>query len=191
MSWITGPDLGAFLKSSNVDDPELADFADAACSAIELVKGHVDTVPNTTSVVVVDRRGTTLLPETPVASVQTVTRLLGGGATVVVDKADPVAGVEGWTLTSTGGVLTVPGCGWQLSVVYTPGLDPIPTNIVQAAKELGAHMWRRAKFNSAGGRGAFEDEPEVVPGLANTYPYAVRELLGLSGRVLRDEVFIA
>lgn len=192
MPWIQAPDARAHLnKLSTVDDPELQGFIDAACGAIELVKGHVDVVDETV-VVHADRRGVVLLPETPVVAVTSVTRIFGGGVTAPVVEADPVADVDGWTLTSSGGVLTLPSPWWVVQVVYTAGLNPVPSNIRLAALELVAHLWRASQLNSGGGRPQQGETDQLfIPGIANALPIRVRELLGLYGRVVRDEVFIA
>lgn len=191
MPWIDVTDARAHLnKLSTVDDGELDGFIAAACAAIEYVKGHVDVVPETV-VRHADRRGVVLLPETPVAAVTSVTRILGGGVTSPIVEADPVAGVDGWTLASEG-VLTLPSPWCVVEVVYTAGRDPVPPNIRLAALELVAHLWRRSQLSSGGGRpqqGA--TDAEFIPGIANALPNAVRELLGLFGSVVRDDVFIA
>lgn len=191
MSWITLDDARAHLnKLSTVDDPELQKFIDAACAAIELVKNHVDVVDETV-VVDADRNGVALLPETPVATITTVARLMGGGVTAPVVAADPVAGVDGWTLTGDG-ILTLPAAWWRVQVVYTAGRDPVPANFTLAALELVAHLWRGSQLNSGGGRPQQgQTDQEFVPGIANALPNRVRELLGLFGKVVRDEVFIA
>lgn len=185
--FITVAELRTYLrKSSTAEDAELGRFVSAACQMIVERVGQVSPVA-----CVSDRRirgGVVVLEHRPVISVTSVVELPGGAA---VAAADPVAGTDGWTLTSPEGVLTVSG-RWcrRIRVVYVAGRDPVPTDYTLAALELAGHLWRSSQLNQNGGRPAIGDgDPMVVPGSGYALPYRVRELLGL-GKQPTDEPIV-
>jgi hypothetical protein len=194
MSWIDLPTVKAYLrKTTAADDAMLTKYIGAACSAIELIKRHVDPVDVAGEIQTASRRGIVILDERPVIEITSVSRIVGAGTLVQpVPQFDLDAGVlDGWRLQSVGGVLAVPRSG-DYVIAYTAGRDPVPDNIVEAALELVAHLWRTTQLNPGGGRPQVGDTDQlVIPGLANALPYRVRELLGLFGKQLRDEVFLA
>lgn len=185
--WITAAELRIYLrKSSTAEDAELVGFASSACQMIVERVGQVSPVAAVTDARV--RDGVLVLEHRPVISVTSVVELPGGA---VVSAADAVADVDGWTLTSPEGVLSVSGCRpHPLRVTYTAGRDPIPANYGLAAKELAAHLWRTSQLNQNGGRPSIGDgDPMVVPGTGYALPYRVRELLGL-GKMPHDEPLV-
>lgn len=192
MSWVTTDDARTHLdKLSTLEDAELQHFIDAACTAIADRMGPVDVETIVDETHRADRAGRVILDRSPVLTVSAVTRLVGNGVTAPVDADDPVAGVRGWRLVSSGGVLTIGAPWWHVQVSYAAGRDPVPENYRLAALELTGHLWRASKLNAGGGRTQQGDTDQIVPGLSSAFPYRVRELLGLNGALVRDEVFLA
>lgn len=194
MPWIQLAETKSHLnETTTANDTEIQGFIDAACAAIELLIGHVDPVTYTAAVFDADARGVVILPELPVTAVSTVLQVLGGGATATIPKADPVAGVDGWTWDGSAKVI-VPGWRWTVAVTYSAGYataSDVPANVRLAALDLTQHLWQRSQLDTSGGRPGIDFDPETIPGISSAMPYAVRELLGLYGKATRDEVFIA
>ena len=185
--FITVVELKAHLnKTSTADDDELAGFVSAACAAIFERIGHVSTTSVTADVDV--SRGLAILPERPVASVESVTALPGG---VTLEEADQESGTPGWTLRK-GGTLGITGGGvWRVRVTYTAGRDPLPGNVRLAALELAAHLWKQSQLNTGSTvrPPSFGDDVTIIPGLAYALPIRVRELLGI-GKLPTDEILV-
>lgn len=205
-SWVQLADMRDYLRfqgTDTSDDDQLADKIDSACAVIETIKGHIAPTPITGETETVNRLGLVLLNEGPVISVEAVSLLTSTGP-VVIPKADPSLGATGagWTLSSKGGVLTVPRWGSTVAplgstvqISYTVGRDPIPANYVDAAKELAAHLYRTSQLNEGGGRmDVGEPDTEWMRGSAGSsnyaLPFKVRELLGLFGSVVKSQVFV-
>ncbi|WP_433233715.1 hypothetical protein [Actinomadura nitritigenes] len=182
-------DLKAYMKKAagTADDDELADFVATACEMIRERIGEVS--PVTAVVEACPRGGIIVLEHRPVISITTVAELPGGD---VVPPADEVAGTAGWVLDGKdAGLLRYTGC-WprRVRVTYEAGRDPIPANIVQAAKELAAHLWRGPKLNAGGGRPTLNGDSATMIGSTFALPIRVRELLGLGARVPHDEILV-
>jgi uncharacterized phiE125 gp8 family phage protein len=194
MPWIQLAETKTHLNETDTaNDAEIQGFINAACAAIEYIKGHINPVTFAAAVFDADECGVVILPELPVESITTVTHYLGGGNTDVVPPADRLYGVAGWTWDGSA-KLTVPGWRWTVAVTYSAGyanVADVPPNYRLAALDLTQHLWERSQLNASGGRPGIDIEAETIPGIANAMPYAVRELLGLYGKTIRDEVFIA
>lgn len=180
-------DAKSHLKKSVVltgDDEKLRIFLSAACQMITDRMGQVSPV---TVVHVGTARRVIVLPRRPVISIILVEQLPD---LEVVPAADESAGVAGWLLTSSEGVLrhTTSFCH-RVRVTYRAGRNPLPANFRLAALELTAHLWRTSQLNSGGGRPAVGVDETIVPGVSYALPYNVRQLLGLDKRP-NDEIFV-
>jgi hypothetical protein len=210
MPWIDLDDVHRHLnKTSSADDGELVGFIGAACAVIEDLKGHVDvvTVTEMQETVAVDqyaasydvgyyggfsrRRHMIVLRQWPVLTVSTVTAV-AGGVPIAVVKGDPTTGVVGWWMQDQ--VLNLPHGAWGLyQIVYQAGRNPVPANFRLAALELVAHLWRASQVNAAMGRPQInaDDTAAILPHLASALPYRVRELLGIYGEIVSEQIPIA
>lgn len=209
MPWIDLPDIKAHLnKTDTTDDTELQGFIDAACAAIEDIKGHVDVDTftcdgHTRSLVQFRRywaywgnrfRYVIELPETPVLDISSVSWLTGDGTLTPISADDDTTDPDeylGWRLSDC--LLYLPYHG-EYRISYTAGRNPVPGNFRLAALELAAHLWKGSQLNAqAGGRpGIYSgDQTGTMPGVASAMPFRVRELLGLYGEIVNDHVVIA
>ena len=188
MTWVDVTELITHLNlqgAINLD--ELSTHLDAACAAIEDIKGHINpvTVTVTDCPIRINTRHhyhgqpwkwVLELVETPILQVVSV--------------------MQGTTNIDTTGklndcLLTLPGPG-EYTITYTAGVSEIPGNTHLAALELAAHLWRGSQLNQEGGRPQLGGDQEmIVPHTASAMPYRVRELLGLYGDVVNDHVVIA
>lgn len=177
---------GHLRLSYSTDDEQLRWFVDTGCQMITDRMGAVS--PTTVVADLSVRRGTIVLPTRPVISIISVVRLPGG---VAVPPADALAGTDGWTLTSSEGVLTITGWCGDVRVTSRVGRTPLPSNFRLAGLELIAHLWRGSQHNQAGGRPALGDGDAIAASIRPfAMPYRVMELLGLKKDQERDEVFV-
>lgn len=169
------------------DDEKLRLFVVAACQMIEDRMGRVS--PATVVHDITQRGSTIVLPARPVIAVTTVQRLPGLDP---LPAADEGAGVAGWYLDGSEGVLRHTACfPGRVRVTYRAGRTPLPLNFQLAALELVAHLWRGSQHNQAGGRPAL-GETDALSASVRTFamPYRVMELLGLKKDQERDEPLI-
>lgn len=194
-SWITLADAKPFLRfdpADTSDDATLQGVIDGACSLIEDVKGVVGEETVTAEDYDVEQGGRVFLKSTPVASVQSVDVLNGDGTTISVPPDDPLNGVAGWVIVTKGGVLGVPYvAGTKVRVSYTAGRNPVPSNYVEGALEMTAHLWRSSQMNATAGRSGYGmDDTEAIRGSTYAFPFKVRELLGIWGKVVKSKVYV-
>lgn len=193
---VVPPDSGAFISladarqhlrmTSSEDDEQLRWFVDTSCQMIADRMGAV--VP---AAVTEDCSGrcTIVLERRPVLSITSVQRLPGLAA---IPAADRAAGVGGWYLDSSEGVLKHTSTfGGDVRVLYRVGRTPLPSNFRLAGLELIAHLWRGSQHNQAGGRPAL-GPTDAISATYRPYamPYRVMELLGLKKDQERDEPLI-
>lgn len=200
-SWLTLADAKAFCRLTGTDDDtQFGEVLDAACAAIEDIKGSIGTFTVTDEATIVENRGVLFTGAHPVASITTVTYLPGDGSTVVIPPADPVNGLAGWELRSLGGVIVIPTSGangapvgGNVRLTYQAGRTNIPPNYALAAKWLTQHFWRNSQLNAGAGRpGLGSGDTEWIRGASGesyALPFKVRELLGIyGGKVVRSGV---
>lgn len=176
--WLTAADLRGFLKKAGTgDDALLTTIAGAAC---EMIRGLVGEVAQVTAV---ERRTVTcggrrmlVTEHRPVKSITSITDLDTG---VAIDPAD-------YDLVDVEGVIEVviPTGGGRYELAYTCERNPIPDNITQAGRELGAHLWRSSQNGGAAGAPQFTGDSDGVQLIGSPFalPIRVRELLGLGRR---------
>lgn len=181
---ITVEQAKAHLRSSSLDDGQVAQFISAACRMIVDRMGQVS--PVTAVVELCPRTQTIVLEHRPVISITSVQELPG---LAEVPQADTGAGADGWVLESAEGVMRHTS-RWPRSirVTYEAGRSPVPANISMAALELVGHLWRTSQLNGGGGRPQLPSDELVVPGVTYALPYNVRQLLGLDRRPQQEVV---
>lgn len=174
-------------KTTSEDDEDLRGFIGAGCQMIKDRMGHVS--PLTVVADLSARRGVVVLPERPVIAVVSVARLPGGE---VVPPADALAGMDGWTLKNSEGVLLVPAWCGDVRTTYRVGRVPLPQNFRLAGLDLVRHLWQGSQHNSGGGRPALGDSDAIAAASMRPYalPYRVSELLGLKRHQERDEPLV-
>ncbi|WP_433520141.1 hypothetical protein ACQP2T_63415 (plasmid) [Nonomuraea sp. CA-143628] len=172
--------------SRTEDDEALRWFVGAGCQMIEDRMGHVS--PQSVVMDVSARRGVIVLPERPVIAVISVVRLPGGE---VVPLADALAGIDGYTLVNSEGILRVPAWCGDVRVTARLGRSPLPQNFRLAGLDLIKHLWQGSQHNQAGGRPALGDSDAIVASVRPfAMPYRVMELLGLKKDQERDEPLV-
>lgn len=185
--FISLADAREHLQKTSADDEQLRPFVSAAC---RMIKDRMGQVSPATVVHDVTQRGSTIvLPMRPVIAVITVERLPGGE---LLPPVDEVAGVAGWYLDGSEGVLRHSSCfAGRVRATYRIGRDPIPPNFRLAGLELIAHLWRGSQHNQSGVRPAL-GETDALSASVRTFamPFRVMELLGLKKDQERDEILI-
>ncbi|GAA4221532.1 hypothetical protein FHR32_005128 [Streptosporangium album] len=174
-------------KSGTGDDGQLRFFISAACQMIADRMGQVSPAAATHDVT--QRGDTIVLPRRPVIAVTSVQRLPSAD---LIPPADGSAGVAGWYLDGSEGVLRFTSrFAGRVRVTYRAGRNPLPSNFRLAALELVAHLWRGSQHNQAGGRPALGETDAVSASVhAFSMPYRVMELLGLKKDQERDEPLV-
>ncbi|MEU8278240.1 hypothetical protein ACFYOK_37265 [Microbispora bryophytorum] len=171
-------------KGDTPDTEKLRGFVCAACQIITDRMGQVSPVTVTHEVT---RCGpTVVLPKRPVIEILAVQTLPG---LTTVPQADRAAGIDGWTLDSAEGVVTLTRWYGALRFTYRIGRSPLPPKFRLAGLELIAHLWRTSQLNGGGGRPPVGVDEVIVPGTTYALPYNVRQLLGLDKRP-QDEVLV-
>lgn len=160
--------------TDTTDDEKLQGYILAATDMIHDRMGQVAPVEITEGYHA-PHRNVIVLNTRPVISVVSVTR-----SGVALAAQDGPAGVRGWYLDGTEGVLRN-SAGWSgySLVTYRAGRVPTPFRFRLAAKELVAHLWRTGQTNSDGGRPPLQGDVQASPG-DFALPYNVRQLLGLN-----------
>lgn len=174
-------------KTTAEDDDWMQLFVVAACQMITDRMGQVS--PATFTHIVTRYSDTIVLPKRPVIAVTAVERLPGLDP---LPAADEGAGVAGWYLDGSEGVLRHTACfPGRVRVTYRAGRTPLPLNFQLAALELVAHLWRGSQHNQSGGRPALGETDALSASVrAFAMPYRVMELLGLKKEQERDEPLI-
>ena len=165
-------------KTSADDDVALQSKVNAACAEIERIIGHV-ALATFTATVNVGRDGMVILDETPVAHVDSI-HVLAADGTVLQDLG---AGTD----VDPSGVLYGLPCG-TIAISWTAGRTPIPGDMIEAAVQLAAHLWRQSRSLTEGGR--VRNDVTVGPGMSSALPNKVRDLLGLTGKANRSAVYV-
>lgn len=173
--FITLDEAKAHLNKA-ADDQELQRFISGAQDKIIDLVGQVSPVTAEEDLNPSSITGSIVLKHRPVVSVTSVEKLPGGET---VPEADRMNGTDGWYLDGAEGILrhtrSFPGL---VRVTYEAGRDPVPDNIRMAALDLVAHNWRRSQHNRDR-PGIGDQDGVLVPGIAYTLPYSVRQWLGL------------
>lgn len=162
-------------KVINADDESLRLFIGAACQVITDRMGCIS--PTTFVEDVVSNRGYTTLIKRPLLEVVTIQTLPGLD---LVDSYD-ISG-NGWHANIDTGIVYTGSRYGRFRVTYRAGLDVIPKNYILAALELTHHLWKNSQQNAGGGRPAVGIDETVLTGVSYSFPYTVRQLLGLDKR---------
>lgn len=164
-------------KVINTDDESLRLFIGAACQVITDRMGCIS--PTTFTEDVSTNRGFTALRKRPLLEIVSVQSLPGLS---LVDEADLSLSSSGWNVDTTTGILYTGSPYGKFRVTYRAGLSVIPKNYILAALELTHHIWKNSQQNAGGGRPAVGIDETVITGVTYSFPYTVRQLLGLDKR---------
>jgi len=164
-------------KTLSTDDESLRLFIGAACQVITDRMGCIS--PTTFTEDVDTCSGYVSLSKKPLLEVKSIYTLPGLN---VVNEADLSVSSNGWYVDSVTGILYVGAVRGKYRVTYRAGLSIIPQNYILAALELTHHIWKNSQQNAGGGRPAVGIDETVVTGVSYSFPYTVRQLLGLDKR---------
>lgn len=184
---VTLAETKAYLNIEGTeDDTELLAFIDAATVKITELAGPV--LPTTVTEYHNGGRETITLLERPVASITSVTEVIGDISTALTavtfgagtsnygysfdaDWCAVTRRVGNWPATFADGV-------GNIRVVYVAGYAAIPAQIALATKALIGHWWQASQQNRMGGRPGFSGE-EYQQALGGGYavPNFVRQML--------------
>lgn len=156
--------------TSTSEDAELEDFMMAAT---EMIEGKVGIcVPRQVTDRVEEGRHRLLLENKPVLSVASVTSVWPGGPSWPGDQLD-------WD--ESAGIVNLlsmfPFYWGPWDVVYTPGRQQLPENIIYAGKEQLRHMWTTQRGSMPPALLQGEEEFTATTGFTFTIPRRVLEAL--------------